>query len=172
MRAFVAVPLGSPEGSPGAAGPLPHLTLHFLRDVPPETLAAIRGALPAAVARHRRFVLSIEGVGAFPSAERPRVVWRGAGEGRAEIEALATTVRRADVAAGAPDDPRPFAAHLTWFRVRGGEDAARARAILDRRAPAPAPVRIDVREVALVVSRLERSGAVHQIVDRFPLASA
>ncbi|EQD35662.1 2'-5' RNA ligase, partial [mine drainage metagenome] len=109
MRAFVAIPLAPPRDAADDPGPVPHLTLHFLGEVGPETVAAIRAALPAAVAAHRRFALTIEGVGAFPSADRPRVLWRGISEGREALQRLAESVRRADVDAGGPVDPRPFA---------------------------------------------------------------
>ena len=170
MRAFVAVPIpraGAPADGPG---PIGHLTLHFLGEIGSETVAAIRAALPPRVAAHRRFPLTLEGVGAFPSAERPRVVWRGITRGREELERLAGSVRSADVGAGAAADPRPFAPHLTWFRVVGRPSAARARAVLSGELPAPPPESVEVAEVWLVASELGAGGAVHRPIDRFPLA--
>jgi RNA 2',3'-cyclic 3'-phosphodiesterase len=171
VRAFVAVPW---EGAAfGSAPPRPapeHLTLHFLGEIAVELVPGLVTQLRAAVGGRPAFDLTVEGIGAFPSRERPRVVWRGIGAGRDELVRLAEEVRRADVAAGAPGDPRPFAPHLTLFRVRSPADAARARELLDGRALLPPPERVRVREVHLLESLLRPGGAVHHVLERFPLA--
>jgi len=166
VRAFVAVPLGpEAEGTPAPE----HLTLRFLGEVPEAALAALETGLRPAVAQHPAFEMVVEGVGAFPSADRPRVVWRGVGAGADPLRRLADSVREAVAAAGFPDDPVPFAPHVTLFRVRSPRDRERARSLLEGIVPPPTPTPVAVREVHLVESRLEPGGAVHRVRRRFPL---
>lgn len=170
MRAFIAVPVpGAPESS-STAPTLDHLTLHFLGEFHPDLVAPLAERLAPAVAARPAFDLTIEGVGAFPSRAQPRIVWRGVGAGREELVRLALDVRQAVIAAGIPVDIAPFVPHLTLFRVRSANDAARARALLDGRTPAPAPTRLAVGEVDLVESQLRPTGAEHRVLVQFPLA--
>jgi RNA 2',3'-cyclic 3'-phosphodiesterase len=64
------------------------------------------------------FEARIRGLGAFPSAGRPRVVWAGVTEGASEMTALARRVDAALAALGFPRDERPFSPHVTLGRVR------------------------------------------------------
>ena len=169
MRGFIAVPV--PGATETSAAPAPeHLTLHFLGELHPDLVPPLSERLGPAVGNRRAFDLTIEGVGAFPAPERPRIVWRGVGAGRNELAQLAGDVRQAVIAAGIPVDIAPFVPHVTLFRVRSPPDLARARALLDRRTPAPAPTQITVTEVDLVESQLRPTGAEHRVLARFPLA--
>ena len=94
-----------------------HLTLQFLGEVEAERISALREALEAAVSGHAAFRLGLRGAGAFPSAERPRVLWVGAGEGTAQASALGASVAAALAPLGFPAEERPFVPHLTVGRV-------------------------------------------------------
>jgi RNA 2',3'-cyclic 3'-phosphodiesterase len=170
VRAFVAVEVpGTP--SEGARSSAPeHLTLLFLGEVPVERVEAIEAALAPVGADVRPFDLTLEGVGAFPSRERPRVVWVGATEGSEELGRLASRVRQAleGTAGPAPREER-FVPHLTWFRVRSGADRRRAEEVLAGTVPPPPPRRLRVREFVLKESVLSSRGATHRTVASFPL---
>ena len=94
-----------------------HLTLRFLGEVDAGLLPAVGGALDTAVAGRGAFRLRLHGAGAFPSADRPRVLWVGVGEGAGEASGLAASVAAALAPLGFAPDPRPFAPHLTVGRV-------------------------------------------------------
>jgi RNA 2',3'-cyclic 3'-phosphodiesterase len=95
-----------------------HLTLKFLGAVPETRIESIAGALSAASLEANPFQARIRGLGAFPSAGRPRVVWAGVTEGAAEMIDLARRVDTALAALGLPRDERPFSPHVTLGRVR------------------------------------------------------
>jgi len=95
-----------------------HLTLKFLGSVPEERIDAVAGALREASVDVSPFQARIRGLGAFPSARRPRVVWAGVTEGAAEMIDLARRVDAALAALGFPRDERPFSPHVTLGRVR------------------------------------------------------
>ena len=170
VRAFVAVEVpASPEAGGPASAP-EHLTLLFLGEVPVERVGPIVAALTPVGAAVAPFDLTLEGVGAFPSPERPRVVWMGATEGAEALARLALGVRESLAGEGERDRRDPFVPHLTLFRVRSPGDRRRAVELLSGRAPAPAPRRVRVREFVLKESELSARGATHRTVASFPLS--
>lgn len=110
-----------------------HLTLHFLGDVPGERVPALGEAL-AAVRGLPAPRLRLTGTGAFPTPERPRVLWIGVAEEpgtEGRLEGLAGAAARA-LSGGPPAGP--FRAHVTVARARdprAGVPAAFERLELD-----------------------------------------
>ncbi len=165
MRAFVAVDLDRAGAAETASRAPRHLTLRFFGDIADERVPRLVELLGVVGGRHAPFAISVEGLGAFPSAEHPRVVWVGVKEGREELEALADDVR-ATLEPEFGGEARPFVAHLTLFRVRGASDRQAARELLEGTRPSPPALRSWVDALVLKESLLEREGALHR-----PLAS-
>lgn len=169
MRAFVAVEIPPLPGE-GRRGSAPeHLTLLFLGETPTERVGPISEALRGVGDATAPFDATLEGVGAFPSPDRPRVVWVGITEGRAELVHLAHGVQEALPGEGAAARREEFSPHLTLFRVRSGVDHRRARELLTGAVPAPAPHRFRVAEFVLKESVLSPRGATHRTLVTFPL---
>jgi 2'-5' RNA ligase len=80
------------------------------------------------------FELVLTGAGAFPTPARPRTLWVGMSDGRAQLSAIADRVsdRLADV--GVPPNERPFRAHLTLARTDGRREGPAAARLLSERA--------------------------------------
>jgi 2'-5' RNA ligase len=146
-----------------------HLTLKFLGDVEAERLGDVTAALAAALAGCPAFDLSIEGLGAFPTASRPRVLWAGVGEGREAAAALARCVDAALAPLGFPPESRPFAAHVTLGRVRVPRTDRRLAEAL---AASGALGRQRVSHAALMRSDLSPRGSRYTEVAALPLAGA
>lgn len=93
-----------------------HLTLKFLGDITRSQVEPILGALQEVVQQQQALHLVAQGLGAFPSLRRPRVVWVGLkGEGVTELsEAIETALMPLDF----PPEEREFTPHLTLGRVR------------------------------------------------------
>lgn len=171
MRAFVAIEVPAAPGGTARSAP-DHLTLLFLGEVPPERTGPIVAALAPVGAGTAPFDLTLDGVGAFPSAERPRVVWLGATEGAEPLARLARDVRTALAGEGEPDRRDPFVPHLTLFRVRSAADRRRAMELLNGGSPPPAARRVRVVEFLLKESELSARGATHRTLATIPLAAA
>ena len=169
MRAFLAVELPSESPVDALARATEHLTLLFLGEIDPGVAQALPAALDGAVLQVPQFEFVVEGVGAFPSRDRPRVVWRGVTSGRDELAALAKAVRGAVAEAGVRVDSTPFVPHVTLFRVRSSRDLARATVLLGGSESPPPPLRVPVSAVVLKSSVLGPAGATHQTLARIPL---
>lgn len=133
MRCFVAVPLPAPvreilAGLMERLKPrLPparfvrreqlHLTLHFFQDLDAAAVARLAEAVRRNAAETRPFPVSFGNLGAFPDAERARVLWLGLREGADGLAGLHRRIAADLRAAGLPVDGRPFRPHLTLARL-------------------------------------------------------
>lgn len=143
-----------------------HLTLRFLGEITAGQVEEVKAATREAATGQRPFALTLEGLGAFPSAARPQVVWIGVGAGRADLERLAASLTRA--LAGRGFDPgERFSAHLTIGRARSRSDRELAAALakVDEVSAGAQPV----SEVVVVASRLGPGGPAYTALDRAPL---
>jgi 2'-5' RNA ligase len=107
-----------------------HATMKFLGSLPAKRLDEVRDALTGALAPISRFAMQVRGLGAFPSIERPRVVWVGL-EG-ASLAELARAIDAALAPLGFPREARPFHPHVTLGRVGGSRGWVAVERILKR----------------------------------------
>jgi 2'-5' RNA ligase len=93
-----------------------HVTLAFLGNISPSSVPVIADALREVAGRHTAFTVPTGGVGAFPSAQRPRVLWYGIEDSAAKLTNLASDVRSSlDV-----DQSDVLRGHITLARRRRG----------------------------------------------------
>lgn len=139
-----------------------HLTLAFLGDVPDAELPALSRAMAMAAEPAAPLSLRLEGLGAFPSPSRPRVLWAGiGGPGRAELTPLRSAIAAALGTLGHPPADDRFRPHVTLGRIRADHrrppDWTR---LLERFAPWAGPD-FEVAEVGLFASRVSPGGPAH-----------
>lgn len=136
-----------------------HLTLQFLGEVDDGLAPSVLAALAALEVAP--FSLSLAGLGAFPTARQPRVVWVGLGGDTGALAALQAAVGAATAPLGFTPEARPFRAHLTLGRARPDAAPAALRALgeaLARVAPPP-PLSWTAGAPALFQSTLTPQGA-------------
>ena len=147
-----------------------HLTLQFLGDVPAARIEGIAEALRQACAAHAPFGFTVGGMGCFPDARRPRVVWVGVEEPGSALVGLQRAIVQAMKPLGFAPEKRPFSAHLTLGRVKEGRPAA-LQALGARIAQGgPQIGRQTATEVHLIRSELRPSGAVYTTLATAPLS--
>ena len=182
MRTFIAVPL------PGectltlaemqdalrkfgadvrwAAVPSIHLTLKFLGEIDPAVLPGLNGVLRA-LPVPAPFTLRLEGMGAFPTLQRPRVIWCGIEGARPALSLLQESVETACVQAGFERENRPFQPHLTLGRVQGKRNL---QALLDYIRIAPSPkCEFVVDHYRIYRSTLTPRGAIYDVLESIQL---
>jgi 2'-5' RNA ligase len=101
-----------------------HFTLQFLGEITEEDRDKISAALDSI--EFSKFSLELRGVGAFPNARSPRVIWVGTDrDGGDALVDLAKKVEEALVVLGFSSD-KPFKPHMTIFRIknRAGDTSA------------------------------------------------
>lgn len=140
-----------------------HVTLGFLGWVPAERVQPISEALGRAVAGLLAGVATLDGLGAFPSLRRARVVWAGLRDPAGVVASTAAAAADAMAEAGLQPERRPFHAHVTLCRLR----TPRAVAFPAGLGVPAMPVPVD--RVTLFRSHLGRPAPRYEPLAVFPL---
>jgi 2'-5' RNA ligase len=143
-----------------------HLTLKFLGTTPVAAAGTLEAALRGALRDCAPFGLRLEGLGAFPAKDKPRVVWAGLAEGAEALGALAKRVEETAVEAGFRPETRPYVPHLTLGRVRSLKNT---RALAwELESPFASRETFTADRVFLYRSVLQPEGAVYERVFEIP----
>jgi len=147
-----------------------HLTLSFLGEVQTAQTNELSEALRQAVVGTGAIALRVAGLGFFPDARRPRVVWLGVAGDLERLHAMQARVEAAVRRFSAESADKEFAAHITIGRVMR---LSRADAeVLHRAADGMRGETMgewNVENVHLFKSVLGPSGAKHEIVSSAPI---
>lgn len=147
-----------------------HLTLKFLGNIALQDIRAIQDALHATPLGAGDFMLEAQGLGCFPTVERPRVIWAGLQSDH--VQALQAQVERTLLPLGHAAEKRRFHPHLTLGRINT-TDARQQRIIGGhvQRIKAQAYGAWAVTQVVLMQSTLSPDGPTYTLLDQFPLSS-
>jgi 2'-5' RNA ligase len=143
-----------------------HLTLKFLGETEEARIPAIKDAL--STLDFPRFTLQAGGAGAFPNAQRPKVLWLGLAQGADQAAGLASGIEDALAAVGVPREQKRFRPHLTLGRVRR-PGPGNHQPLLDAAAQTQWPP-FTVNRFTLYQSTLAPTGATHTALAEFALA--
>jgi 2'-5' RNA ligase len=144
-----------------------HLTLKFVGEVEAARAEAIRGAL-AGVHAAQAVETVFRGLGWFPNARHPRVIWAGVESGPG-MAALAGEIERALEPLGIARESREFRPHLTLARIKEAKGLEALRHEVERLG-VPEFGRATYTDFDLMQSRLRPQGAEYTRVERFPFA--
>lgn len=145
-----------------------HFTLKFLGEQANERVSsAIEAARKVALASSP-FDLEIAALGAFPSPERPRVLWMGASEPSAgACVDLANRLDRELERAGFERERRPFHPHLTLARSKSREAEREVSRLLEKAGEIGEVARERVEGFVLMKSELSPKGSSYSVVESF-----
>jgi RNA 2',3'-cyclic 3'-phosphodiesterase len=148
-----------------------HVTLRFLGGVPAAHLENLKAAVGAVCANVRPLQLRAAGVGFFPNARRPRVIWVGIQDAEQLLINLQKQIEAAVQPFTAERGAENFTGHVTLARVKNLKRsdakklAAHVQTIGTRRFGDWM-----AREIKIVQSELSLPGASHRLLTAFPLA--
>lgn len=131
MRTFIAVPVAPPPalkrvlsqlaGHGSRSRPIPasnlHLTLKFLGETAQPQLPDIQRAIEAAIVGEFSTPAQLVGLGAFPTAARPSVLWVGVQQADLLIR-IANRLETTCPEFGFAKESREFVPHLTLMRFK------------------------------------------------------
>jgi RNA 2',3'-cyclic 3'-phosphodiesterase len=146
-----------------------HVTLKFFGAAEPNLIPEITAIAANAASRQVRSQLTLTGLGVFPHAERPSVVWAGLeGAGAQTVIAVAKEIESPLEKLGFVPEDRPFTPHLTLARVKArppeelGELLARHAKTIFGTAP--------VEGIELIHSQPTSEGFRYTVLERCPFA--
>jgi len=142
-----------------------HLTLRFLGDVTPAFIEDYVAKLRPVTEPMIPLAGTVGGVGAFPNARRPSVIWIGMQFQDVGIQSMQAEVERLARDAGLAGETRRFAPHVTIGRVRRGRPHVDVSPILEHEASFAAGA-MTVDAVSLFSSKLTPQGAQYTRLHR------
>jgi 2'-5' RNA ligase len=98
-----------------------HLTIRFLGEVPLSTIEQTKEVLEYVASIVKPFIIKIAGLGAFPSTNRPRVIWVGVVEGFEKLTEIRKIIDSEIMRRGLREvqrDQHEFSPHITIARLR------------------------------------------------------
>jgi 2'-5' RNA ligase len=148
-----------------------HLTLKFFGSVAKTDLPEVTEALHRACAGQPAFQLGLAGLGYFPTAKNPRVIWVGINGQLDSLLRLQANIEKELRGYGGHSEEQAFRPHLTIARVKAfGREGRRVGEIVEQ-TKVTSPGSWTVREVELMESRLEPYGARYSQLAAVPLAN-
>lgn len=138
-----------------------HITLAFLGEVSTEFIERAKVELRAVAGRFKPFACRLEGMGAFPSAVRARVLWVGLKTGARELKELQREVSGTLARIGYVPEKRPFSPHLTLGRLRAPADVNFINEMSFQSSTFP------VAGIILFRSILQPEGPVYSVLEEF-----
>jgi RNA 2',3'-cyclic 3'-phosphodiesterase len=147
-----------------------HLTLAFLGDIPSNLVTEVCRAVASSTRTIEPFEIEVAGLGAFPTTNRPRVIWAGATACNQEklIDLQGSVVNALAKVGLKPDDQR-FHPHVTLGRIKPGRHG---RPDLARLIQSPADQwasRWLVEDVQVFASTLGPTGSAYEVLARTSL---
>ncbi len=143
-----------------------HLTLKFLGEVEPGKINDIESVCNPIFCSFAKVKLKVQGLGAFPSLGKPRVIWAGFSNDDGVLEKLVSGLEQGLAEIGFPQEKRAFKPHLTIGRIKGrleGRELIEAvRDGMDLEGP-----EFVVEKAALFKSDLKPSGPVYTVLREF-----
>ena len=143
-----------------------HVTLKFLGWTSEEALEAVADRLRRELLRRPAVEVRARGLGVFPTATSPRVIWCGLEDLASGLGNLARDVDKWMSELGFIKEERPFRAHLTLGRVKEGR--ASMEELIGKYAEKDCGTSV-IREVVVYESRLRAQGAEYVARARVPL---
>jgi RNA 2',3'-cyclic 3'-phosphodiesterase len=145
-----------------------HLTMKFLGEQPPETVARIREALGTVARRFQPFRLDVGGLGAFPNLRAPKIFWMGIASDP-KLELLHHDLEVACEALGHEVDARAFRPHLTLGRVKRDVTTEQVGTLARLATSVRYRTAIDARSLDVMQSELSSNGPRYTVLAAVPL---
>lgn len=143
-----------------------HLTLKFMGETPDTLVPQIERDLEECAREVEPFNISIQGVGCFPSKQRPRAYWAGLSASKSLLDLQDSIALRMDELGFEPEEKK-FVPHLTVARIKepiGKERMTQAFLSFELRSSS-----FGVTDVSLVQSTLRQEGPIYTVLRNFPL---
>ena len=100
-----------------------HLTLHFFGEISLAQVDQLHAELPKVLTKIQPFTISLYGIGAFPSNQRPRILWIGVSGDLARLSALKHNIDQVLKKIDLQIESANYHPHVTIARVRKNEKA-------------------------------------------------
>ena len=138
-----------------------HLTLKFLGETPKDQVPFIERIIKEIAKKHSSFELGTEKLGAFPSKERPRVIFLELRDEKGALPSLFQDLEEKLTVLGFKKEERAFHPHLTFGRMRSHKGKEGLKNIWEKEK---LKSNFPVKKIIFFQSRLNPQGAIHEVL--------
>ena len=143
-----------------------HITLLFLGEVAELDTVPICRIVAERAQKIAPFAMEVNGLGAFPTPRRPKILWTGVDAGAESLKALHQRLEAPLLELGCyRREERPYHPHLTLGRLNREDRGSDWGPILAKHADWEGGL-TDVTEVLVMRSDLHRAGPVYSVMGR------
>jgi 2'-5' RNA ligase len=144
-----------------------HMTLAFLGDVMDRDLGRVHELVAASVISFAPVDFSLKGVGTFPSARRPRVLWAGASTSAADrLQKIRESVVKSVASVGYRVEVDRFNPHVTLGRFKPGRHGPCDATGVVERYRAWSGGEFTAEDVVGFASRASGTGTTYEVLSR------
>ncbi len=134
-----------------------HFTIKFLGEVDTGQVPVLQECIAAAASEIDPFRISLNGLGFFPSLNKPRVLWIGTDGGADNLLEMFQILENHLERVGIDRETRPFSPHLTIGRARKDK-----KITLPSDIPEFGPLHFNANSLALIKSTLTPKGPIYE----------
>ena len=181
IRTFIAIPLGDEvsreavrliqrlkhpsDGIKWVPTDNLHLTLKFLGEVENTDIPRVCDVLGDACDEANPFELHFFGTGAFPTLQRPRVLYAGVQDDSGTLTDIVNALEHGLADLGFKPESRDYTPHLTLGRTKGGRGRASDEVIARMQAEEHLDIGSMVADsVQVIASFLDKHGPTYQVM--------
>jgi len=143
-----------------------HLTLKFLGDVKLKKIDDVNQALEDLAQNIKPFETELTETGAFPSIDRPQILWAGLKDDQQQIADLAASLENKLGMIGFKKEQKKFSPHITIGRIRTPRNLKALSQELSGYS-LPTGISQSIQEVILVKSTLTSTGPIYEKLKTF-----
>jgi len=145
-----------------------HVTLKFIGWVKDEKVPSLIESIKTCAGGFGSFDVSFSGLGVFPSAKRPRVIWIGTTTGADRVKSLGECIESEVSKLGIREEEREFSPHLTIGRIKEKIDVKALNDFIESNKDIDLGS-FTVDHVSMMKSTLRRSGPIYEEIEKIKL---
>ena len=146
-----------------------HITLKFLGDITVDKIEEVKKALEDVQSKISPFNITINGLGAFPNKEYPKIIWAGLSENSEKVTSLHQIIEEKLTNLGFEEERHSYKPHITLGRIRDQEKNYELISDKIREFPFRISHQQIVNKITVLKSELTSQGPIYSTIAEFKL---
>ena len=148
-----------------------HITIKFLGDLSKTQIMEVKDEIETVANNNLPFEIIIDGLGAFPDVEYPKVIWAGIKKNQAQLINVHQAVENKMIDLGFEAEKHDYTPHITLGRVRKKEKNYELISEKIKKFPFEINAHQIVDTITIMKSKLTPQGPIYSPVAEFELGN-
>ncbi|RUT78459.1 RNA 2',3'-cyclic phosphodiesterase [Ancylomarina longa] len=147
-----------------------HITLGFMGSTDTRKIPMIKNRLKVIAANSAPFSIQLKSMGAFPSLQRPRILWLGVNTSNTIFDLQKEILKQMEYIA--PIKATHFFPHLTFGRIKHGVQNPKLVEKVLKKYESWQEKEVLIGHFVLMESVLTKSGPIYKVIEQFKLGNS